>query len=158
PPVVRADDGTTLLKSEIDWSPQDDLLASYNTKALYAIFNGCDIEQIKLISSCETTKEAWEILQTQFESSGDVKRNKLTSLTTRFEQIYIEENESLSQYYTKLSDIANESFALGEKIPKSVLVRKIVRTLPDHFQPKIVAIEESKNLDIMKVEDLMSSL
>ncbi|PON47920.1 hypothetical protein PanWU01x14_240940 [Parasponia andersonii] len=61
-PIVRVDDGTISLKSEIDWSPQDDLLASYNTKALHAIFNGCDIEQIMLISSCETAKEAWEIL------------------------------------------------------------------------------------------------
>ena len=70
----------------------------------------------------------------------------------------MKENESLSQYYTKLCDIANESFALGEKIPEAVIMRKIVRSLPYHFQPKIVAIEESKNLDIMKVEDLMSSL
>ena len=38
------------------------------------------------------------------------------------------------------------------------MVRKIVRSLLDRFQPKIVAIEESKNLDIMKVDDLMSSL
>ena len=116
------------MKSEIDWSLYNDLLVNYNTRALYAIFNGCDIEQIKLISTCETAKEAWEILQTNFEGSGDVKRNKLTSLTTRFEELRMEENETLSGYYTKLCDIANESFALGEKIPESVMVRKIVRS------------------------------
>lgn len=53
-PTIKADDGTVSLKPEIDWSPQDDLLASYNTKALHAIFNGCDVEQIKPVSSCET--------------------------------------------------------------------------------------------------------
>ena len=60
-------------------------MANYNNKVLHAIFNGCDIDNIKLISSCETAKEVWDILQTTFESLGDVKRKKLLSLTTSFE-------------------------------------------------------------------------
>jgi hypothetical protein len=30
--------------------------------------------------------------------------------------------------------------------------------LPEMFRPKVIAIEESKNLDIMKVEELVGSL
>ena len=83
-------------------------MTNYNNKALHAIFNGCDAKYIKLISSCEMAKEAWEIRQTTFEGSSDVKRNKLLSLTTRFENLRIHEDESLSDFYTKLCDIANE--------------------------------------------------
>ena len=68
------------------------------------------------------------------------------------------DDESLSNFYTKLCDIANESFALGEKIPETILVRKIIRSLPDRFSSKVIAIEEAKDLDSMKVEDLMGSL
>ena len=41
--------------------------------------------------------------------------------------------------------------ALGKKISKSKRFRKIVRSLPDKFQPKVMTIEDSKNLDTMRV-------
>ena len=47
--------------------------------------------------------------------------------------------------------LTNEAFALGEKISKSKLVWKIVRSLTNRFHPKVTAIKESKNLDRMKV-------
>ena len=85
PPIVTDDEGKKVLKPEVDLSNDDDHLAKYNNKALHTIFNGCDTDHIKFLSSCETTKEAWEILQTTFEGSGDVKKNKLLYLNTHFE-------------------------------------------------------------------------
>ena len=68
------------------------------------------------------------------------------------------EGETLSDFYTKLYDIANELFVLGEKISKTTLVRKIMRSLPDRFSSKVIAVDEAKDFDSMKVEDLMGSL
>ena len=150
--------GKKSIKPEVDWSNDDDRVANYNNKALHAIFNECNIKHIKLISSCKMAKEAWEIFQTTFEGSSDVKRNKLLSLTTHFENLRVHEDESLSDFHTKLCDIANESFSLSEKIPETILVRKIVRSLPDRFSSKVITIEEATDLDSMKVEDLMGSL
>ena len=100
-------------------------MANYNNKALHAIFNGYDAGHIKLISSCETAKEAWDVLQTTSEGSGDVKRNKLWSLATRFENLRMLDDDSLSDFYTKLCDISNESFALVRKFLKLHLSRKL---------------------------------
>ena len=58
PPIVTDSKGKTSIKPEIDWSMKDERLANYNNNALHAIFNACDTEHIKLISLCETTKEA----------------------------------------------------------------------------------------------------
>ena len=58
PSMVTDSEGKKVLKPEIDWSIEDDRLANYNNKALHAIFSECDTDHIKLISSCETTKEA----------------------------------------------------------------------------------------------------
>lgn len=38
------------------------------------------------------------------------------------------------------------------------MVRKIMRSLPKRFRPKVIAIERSKDLDYMKVEELVGSL
>ena len=124
PPFATDSKGKKTLKPEVDWSNDDNRMANKNNKVLHAIFNGCDADNIKLILSCEIAKEAWEILQTTFEGSSNVKRNKLLSLTTRFENLRMHDDESLSEFYTKLCDITNESLALNAKILETALVRK----------------------------------
>ena len=113
----------TIIKPENDWSIEDDKLVDYNNKALHAILSGCDVEHIKMIYSCEMAKEAWDILQTTFIGLGNVKRNKLLSLTTRFENLRMHEDETLSDFYNKLCNISNESFALSENISETTLFR-----------------------------------
>ena len=43
-------------------------------------------------------------------------------LTTRFEELCMKDNETLSNFYSRLCDIPYETFALGERIQKSKLV------------------------------------
>ena len=58
-PTLTYEEGKKVLKAEINWSADDDKLANYNNKVLHVIFNGFDVEHIKLISSCESANEAW---------------------------------------------------------------------------------------------------
>ena len=158
PPVEQDDEGNAKVKSELEWTHEDEKLSGYNNKALHAIFNGVGEGFIKLISSCDSAKEAWQILQTQFEGTADVKRSRFTMLQTKFDELRMSENETLTEFYERLSDISNEFFSLGEKLEESVIVRKIVRVLPDRFDTKLLAMEEAKDFGKMKVEELMGSL
>ena len=65
------------------------------------------------------------------------------SLTTSFEEIKMEEDELFDEFYTKLNDIVNSVFNLGETIPEPKIVRKVLRSLPEKFHAKITTIEES---------------
>ena len=47
---------------------------------------------------------------------------------------------------------------LREKIEDSKVVRKILRSLPESFRAKVTAIEESKDLDEIKIQELIGSL
>ena len=78
-------------------------------------------------------------------------------LTTRFEELYMKDDETLADFYSRVCDITNDSFSISERIPESKLVWKIVRSLPDRFQSNAIIINESKNLDIMKIDELMGS-
>ena len=49
-------------------------------------------------------------------------------------------------------------FNLGEKMEDSKVVRKILRSLPESFRAKVTAIEESKGLDEIKIQELIDSL
>ncbi|XP_022861288.1 uncharacterized protein LOC111381706 [Olea europaea var. sylvestris] len=67
------------------------------------------------------------------------------------------DDESFDEFYAKLNAIVNSSFNLGEGISEPKIVRKVLRSLPERFRPKVTAIEESKDLDTIKIEELVGS-
>ena len=56
-------------------------------------------EEFKKISSIETAKEAWTILQTTYEWTEAVKDSKLQRLATSFKEIKMKEDESFDDFY-----------------------------------------------------------
>ena len=54
----------------------------------------------------------------------------------------MEEDESFDEFYSKLKDLVNSAFNLGETIPEPKIVRNFLRSLPKRFHAKITAIEE----------------
>ena len=123
-----------------------------------ALFNTVTNEEFKKISSTETTKEAWTILQTTYEGTTAIKDSKLQRLTTSFEEIKMEEDESFDEFYAKLKDIVNSAFNLGETILEPKIVRNVLRSLPERFHAKITMIEESKDIDKIPLIELVGNL
>lgn len=78
-------------------------------------------------------------------------------LATRFEEIRMKDDESSDDFYANLNNIVTSNFNLGEKIHESKIVQKVIRSLRDRFKPKIIDIEESKDLDAVKIEKLVGS-
>ena len=123
-----------------------------------ALFSAITNEEFKKISSTETTKETCTILQTTYEGTKAVKDSKFQRLTTSFEEIKIEEDQSFDEFYAKLKDIVNSAFNLGEIIPELKIVRKVLRSLHKRFHAKITAIEESKDIDKIPLTELVGNL
>ena len=141
-----------------DWDDVKIKAANFNSRALNALFSAVTNEEFKKISSTETAKEAWTILQTTYEGTKAVKDSKFQRLTTSFEEIKMEEDESFDEFYAKLKDIVNSAFNLGETIPEPKVVRKVLRSLPERFHAKITAIEESKAIDKIPLTKLVGNL
>ena len=109
---------TKLKEAPVDWNDAKIKAANFNNRALNALFNVVTNKEFKKISSTETAKEAWTILQKTYEGTKAIKDSKLQRLTTSFEEIKMEEDESFDEFYAKLKDIVNLAFNLGETIPK----------------------------------------
>ena len=52
----------------------------------------------------------------------------------------------------------NSAFNIGETIPEPRIVRKMLRSLPKRFHAKIIAIEESKDIDQIPLTKLVGNL
>ena len=70
----------------------------------------------------------------------------------------MEEDESFDEFYTKLKDIVNLAFNFGETILKPKIVRKVLKSLPERFHAKIIAIEESKDIIKSPLTELVGNL
>ena len=111
-----------------------------------------------MISHFTIAKEAWQILEKTYEGTKKVKGIKLQMLITRFEELKISEDESFNKFYGKLNEVVIGKFNLGEKTEDSKIVRKILQSLSESFRAKVTAIEESKDLDEIKIQELIDSL
>ena len=83
---------------------------------------------------------------------------KFQRLTSSFEEIRIEEDETFDEFYAQLKDIVNSAFNFGESITESKIVRKILKSLPKRFHAKITAIEEVKDIDQLPLTELVGNL
>ncbi|GAV70016.1 UBN2 domain-containing protein, partial [Cephalotus follicularis] len=60
--------------------------------------------------------------------------------------------------FSRFTNIINALQALDKTYSNSEMVRKILRCLPRSWMPKVTAIEEAKNLNVLALEDLLGSL
>ena len=70
-------DWTKPKEAPADWDDAKIKAANFNSRALNALFNAIMNKEFKKISSVETTKEAWTILQTTYEGTKAIKDSKL---------------------------------------------------------------------------------
>ena len=145
---------TRLEVAKSEW----DRAANTNSKALNAIFCGVSLDEFHRISHITIAKKAWRILETTYERTKKVKDTKLQMLTTRFEELKMSEDESFDSFYEKLNEVVIGKFNLGENTDDSKIVRKILRSLLESFCAMVTAIEESKDLDEIKVQELIGLL
>ena len=141
-----------------DWDDAKIKAANFNNRELNVLFSTVTNKEFKKISSTETAKDAWTILQTTYEGTKAIKDSKLQRITTSFKEIKMEEDESFDEFYTKLKDIVNFAFNLRETIPEPKFVRKVLRSLPKRFHAKITAIEESNDIDKIPLKKLVGNL
>ena len=146
----------TTAKSE--WDKATLALANANSKAINTIFCGVFIEEFHKISLVMTAKESWTILETTYKGTKKVKDTKLQMLTTRFEEVKMSDDESFDSFYGRLNETVIAKLNLREKTKDAKVVRKILRSLPKSFRAKVTAIEESKDLDEIKIQELIGSL
>jgi hypothetical protein len=148
---------TKLEDAALELVPHKNIRLS-NDKVLHALCQALSPSEFSKISKCESAKEAWQILETTYEGTKLVKSTKLQMLISKFEEIKMLEEETFGEFYSKMSDLRNSMVSLGKPISDVKLIRKIIRSLPKRFRIKVTTIEESKDLEEIKIEELVGSL
>ena len=116
------------------------------------------MDEFRRITTFTSAKKARDILQVTDEGTNVVEVSKLQMLKSRFETIRMDDHETFGEFHAKLMDIKNSSFNLCKPISNSKVVRKILRSLSEIFKARVTTIEESKDVDSLKIDELVSPL
>jgi hypothetical protein len=68
------------------------------------------------------------------------------------------EDERINNFFLRVEDLVNAMKGLGEKIKDVFFVQKILRSLPDRFNPKVFAIEKLNDLKAPPFDQLLGTL
>ncbi|GKB18729.1 hypothetical protein Tco_0852652 [Tanacetum coccineum] len=91
-------------------------------------------------------------------SNNQVKANKIDLLVQQYEQFMIPEEESIDNAFAKFNTIITSLKALDEGFSSKNYVRKYLRALHPKWRAKVTAIEESKNLTTLPLDELIGNL
>jgi hypothetical protein len=53
----------------------------------------------------------------------------------------MKEDENIASYFLRVDETINAIIGLGEEIKESIIVQKVLRSLPMRFDPKISTLE-----------------
>jgi hypothetical protein len=139
-------------------SKDDKLEFSFNAKAMNAILSGLAEAEFVKVMQLDSAKEMWDKLISSYEGNEKVKDAKLQTYRLKFEQLKMNEDETVNKYFLRVEELVNAMKGLGEKIEDTFLVQKILRSLPNRFNPKVFAIEELNDLKTLSIDQLLGTL
>jgi hypothetical protein len=96
---------------------------------------------------CDNAKDICDKLQNIYEGDAKVKGAK-------FEQLKMKEDEDIATYLLRVEEIVNTIKGLGVEVDDSMVVQKVLRSLPMRFYPKISSLEERADLDTLSMDEL----
>ncbi|GJS99750.1 UBN2 domain-containing protein [Tanacetum coccineum] len=124
-----------------------------STRSVQATRSCAEQEALK----CKSRKQT-KSLKRYKHSNSQVKDNKIDLLVQQYEQFVISEDESIDNAFARFNTIITSLKALDEGYSSKNYVRKFLRALHPKWRAKVTAIEESKDLTSLSLDELIGNL
>nr|GEX29823.1 DUF4219 domain-containing protein/UBN2 domain-containing protein [Tanacetum cinerariifolium] len=151
----------TKLDEVIPFEKQSDDLKrrlAKNNEAKMVIYNALPRKEYERIFMCNTAKEIWKTLLITHQGNSQVKDNKIGLLVQQYEQFVISKDESIDKAFARFNAIITILKALDEGYSSKNYVRKCLRALHPKWRANVTAIEESKDLTSLYLDELIGNL
>ncbi|GKB14811.1 hypothetical protein Tco_0848734 [Tanacetum coccineum] len=129
-----------------------------NNEAKMVIYNALPRKEYEIIFLCNTEKEIWKTLLITHQGNSQVKDNKINLLVQQYEQFAIFEDESINSAFARYNTIITSLKALDEGYSSKNYVRKFLRALHLKWRANVTAIEESRDLTSLSLDELIGNL
>ena len=87
-----------------------------------------------------------------------MKEAKLQTYRAQFEGLNMKEDENIETYYLRVDEVVKYKKGVGEAIKDSIVIKKVLRTFSDRYDPKMSALEKSREMKTLKMDELQRIL
>lgn len=125
---------------------------------MWIIRQALDNSVLGKIKPAIIAKQAWDIPNIACQGTSKVKIVKLQALRREFENLQMKDSDSVEQFSNCVMNVVNQIRMNGDEIIDQKVVEKILRSFPPKFDNIVVAIEESKDLTTLCIDEVFGSL
>ena len=140
------------------WNDEQKKRYQTNQKARFILICAMTEREYDKCGKYDTAKEIWDSLVLSYEGSAQVRETKASMMVRQYELFKMEDGENIETMFGRFQTLVHGLQALGKSYTTPDHVRKILRSLTKQWRPKVTAIQEAKDLNALRLEDLMSSL
>ncbi|GAV72811.1 zf-CCHC domain-containing protein/DUF4219 domain-containing protein/UBN2 domain-containing protein, partial [Cephalotus follicularis] len=127
---MKTVEGVESIKPKNEFNDNDFRMLQLNSKAKHVLFCVVGPNEFNRISSRDTAKEIWDLLEVTYEGTNQVKESKISMLVHEYELFMMHNDECISDMFTHFTTIINSLKNFGKSYPNQELVKKILRCLP----------------------------
>ncbi|WJX83571.1 hypothetical protein P8452_66227 [Trifolium repens] len=120
--------------------------------------NAISHDEYLKIGDKRTAKSIWDSLKSKYEGNKQVKEAKANLLVHQYELFKMKDGEDIETMFSRFQILVSGLQVLDKSYTEADHVRKVLRSLPPKWRPKVTAFQESKDLDAVSLESLISSL
>ncbi|GJY04347.1 retrovirus-related pol polyprotein from transposon TNT 1-94 [Tanacetum coccineum] len=121
------------------------------------LYNALPKKEYKRDFMYKAAKDIWQSLLITHQGNSQVKGNKIDLLVQQYEQFTILEEESIDSDFARFNTIITSLKALDEGFSSKNYARKFLRSLHPKWRAKVTAIEESKDLSSLALDELIGN-
>ncbi|GAV89534.1 UBN2 domain-containing protein, partial [Cephalotus follicularis] len=152
---TRTIEGVVSPKPENEYNDNDFRMLQLNSKAKHVLFCAVGPNEFNRISSCDSAKEMWDLLEVTYEGTNQVKESRISMLVHEYELFFMHENESISDMFTRFTTIINSLKNLGKSYSSQELVKKILRCLPkSSLMTHETTMKNHENVEVKKKKSI----
>ncbi|GAV79621.1 DUF4219 domain-containing protein/UBN2 domain-containing protein [Cephalotus follicularis] len=102
-------EGVVTIKPEDEFNDNDFRMLQLNSKVKHVLFCAMGPNEFNHISSCDSAKQMWDLLEITYEGTNQVKKSKISLLVHEHELFFMHDDKCISDMLTYFTTIINSS-------------------------------------------------
>ncbi|GJU22882.1 hypothetical protein Tco_1156224 [Tanacetum coccineum] len=157
-PTIKDKDGKDVVITYDKFDENQKKMVSKNDKAKMVSYNALPRKEYERIFMCNTAQDIWNSLIITHQGNKQAKDNEIDLFVQKYKEFIISDDESIDCALSRFNTIITLLKALDESFSSHNHVRKFLKSLPTKWRPKVTAIEESKDLSKLSLDELIGNL
>ena len=113
-------------------------------QAQQMIITTVEDQPLTILMSCESSAQMWSKLVGIYDQKGDLSIHLVQQAFYKYE---MRSNEDMATNIARIEEIANRLRRLGEEISESMVIRKVLMSLPESYWSFVTAWESTTQAD-----------